>query len=363
MSNPIKNATEEELRRLRATLAGAHSPSPPREPSPEVGYKRPPKSGQFKKGQSGNPKGRPKKPPLPDALAETVLAVAGQNVSIKNGGETISLEEAVVRKSFETATKGNAHAQRTVLQELRRAHTAKEAEATAEAEKIAEEVRFWIAYRDEEREAIREAQEAGEELPLIIPHPDDLVIDALAGVSVAGPRTVEEHVDAVITQKFRRAHLHQWALDVRLGAVARFPKRESEESFSLTKAFEADRMLPRRLRLGPAMMDEMKALERLPKRALLKATRAAWAELGVARRRGETMGTIAEVRPAAELLLLLFGGDERAEIAAKALGPFVKLHGVSAARGDEFTDKITERAVLKKVIASLIKDVQSIRTN
>ena len=26
----------------------------------EVGYKRPPKSGQFKKGQSGNPKGRPK---------------------------------------------------------------------------------------------------------------------------------------------------------------------------------------------------------------------------------------------------------------------------------------------------------------
>ena len=26
----------------------------------EVGYGRPPKSGQFKKGQSGNPKGRPR---------------------------------------------------------------------------------------------------------------------------------------------------------------------------------------------------------------------------------------------------------------------------------------------------------------
>ena len=28
----------------------------------EVGYKKPPKSGQFQPGKSGNPKGRPKKP-------------------------------------------------------------------------------------------------------------------------------------------------------------------------------------------------------------------------------------------------------------------------------------------------------------
>jgi hypothetical protein len=32
----------------------------PREPDYEVGYKKPPKHSQFKKGQSGNPRGRPR---------------------------------------------------------------------------------------------------------------------------------------------------------------------------------------------------------------------------------------------------------------------------------------------------------------
>ena len=33
---------------------------PKEEKDYEVGYKKPPKKNQFKKGQSGNPKGRPK---------------------------------------------------------------------------------------------------------------------------------------------------------------------------------------------------------------------------------------------------------------------------------------------------------------
>src|SRR5260370_28213794 len=48
--------------------AGSLIPSParrrwpmPREPDYEVGYKKPPTHSQFKKGQSGNPRGRPRR--------------------------------------------------------------------------------------------------------------------------------------------------------------------------------------------------------------------------------------------------------------------------------------------------------------
>lgn len=51
----------------------------------EVGYGKPPKRSQFKKGQSGNPEGRPKetknlKTDLADELGETVTVRDGERV-------------------------------------------------------------------------------------------------------------------------------------------------------------------------------------------------------------------------------------------------------------------------------------------
>ena len=56
-----------------------------------VGYGRPPKQHQFKPGQSGNPKGRPKGAPT---LQEIVAKEATKHVKIKQGDKIVSRSEA-----------------------------------------------------------------------------------------------------------------------------------------------------------------------------------------------------------------------------------------------------------------------------
>ena len=63
----------------------------------EVGYARPPKSGQFKKGQSGNPKGRRKGAKL---FAEIVSDALNEKVSISENGsrKMITKREALAKQ-------------------------------------------------------------------------------------------------------------------------------------------------------------------------------------------------------------------------------------------------------------------------
>src|SRR5271169_3318678 len=64
-----------------------------------AGYRKPPKNGQFKKGQSGNPKGRPKKPSQPVSTAYLFRKVANQMVPVetKSGKEIMTRGEALAR--------------------------------------------------------------------------------------------------------------------------------------------------------------------------------------------------------------------------------------------------------------------------
>ncbi len=75
----------------------------------EVGYGRPPKRNQFKPGQSGNPRGRPKgtknlKTDLVEELAETVV--------VREGGEPkkITKQRAFVKSTIANAIKGDGKA-------------------------------------------------------------------------------------------------------------------------------------------------------------------------------------------------------------------------------------------------------------
>jgi hypothetical protein len=77
-------------------------------PTP-VGYRHPPTHSRFKPGQSGNPKGRPKKPPtlradLADVLSEPVRAGEGDEVIC------ITRQRALVKKLAAMGLEGNMKA-------------------------------------------------------------------------------------------------------------------------------------------------------------------------------------------------------------------------------------------------------------
>ena len=79
---------------------------------------RSPRTGQFQKGQSGNPKGRPRKQAaLPDAIPSAFEIVFEKRVTVTQGGidQELSVEEALQLRTYHDALAGNRAARRVVL--------------------------------------------------------------------------------------------------------------------------------------------------------------------------------------------------------------------------------------------------------
>jgi hypothetical protein len=83
-------------------------------PAHEIGYRKPPKNTQFKRGQSGNPKGRPKGS---ENLPTLIARIFNTKIGIREGSKVrrVSQVEAIMRSLALRAMKGDAKACLTVL--------------------------------------------------------------------------------------------------------------------------------------------------------------------------------------------------------------------------------------------------------
>jgi hypothetical protein len=82
----------------------------------EVGYGKPPLRTRFRKGQSGNPGGRPHR--MTAARANMlILKEAYRSITVREGDQVYSLSalQAVLRSQLARAAKGNGPAQRAVI--------------------------------------------------------------------------------------------------------------------------------------------------------------------------------------------------------------------------------------------------------
>jgi Family of unknown function (DUF5681) len=142
----------------------------------EVGYGKPPVHTRFRKGQSGNPSGRPKRTAT-ERAKDIALQEAYRLVPVRDGDKIVKMPaiQAVHRSQIALAAKGNGPAQRAVLRvvqaiekeghdlnmELLQAAIEYKAMANRDAERRR---RLGITYVDPNA-----------------PHPDDLVISMHTG--------------------------------------------------------------------------------------------------------------------------------------------------------------------------------------
>jgi hypothetical protein len=164
----------------------------------EVGYGKPPKQHRFKKGQSGNPGGRPKKAknkPRPidppnqptDAL---ILEEAYRPVTIREGDQVIELPaiQAAMRALAISAMKGSRLSQKALAQVVREVEDRRARERAAMLEGALDYKLKWKA-------EIERCRRLGTEVPRPIPDPDDIVINFRTGeVKTEGPLDEREKV-------------------------------------------------------------------------------------------------------------------------------------------------------------------------
>jgi hypothetical protein len=162
----------------------------------EVGYGKPPIATRFKKGKSGNPRGRRKgsKNKIPalneERLKSIVICEAYRTVKVNDGNKrvTMSMAEAIIRSVSVMAAKGHTRSQRLFLEML--------TETEDSYKKLYDEYfQTMMHYKYLWEEEIERCQKMGITPPEPLPHPDDIIINYRTGIiTIKGPMCKEDKV-------------------------------------------------------------------------------------------------------------------------------------------------------------------------
>lgn len=158
----------------------------------DVGYGKPPKATRWRKGQSGNPRGRPKKakPAPPSHLDQpsrtSFETEAYRPITLTEGGKAVTMpvRQALDRSMFNHAIKGNRILAKHLDRRLR--------EEDAAAKEAAETYSFFVDYKRQCAATLARHEAQGTEPPPFYPHPADILVDPIKReVHFLGPMNAE----------------------------------------------------------------------------------------------------------------------------------------------------------------------------
>jgi hypothetical protein len=162
-------------------------------------YRKPPVAHQFKKGASGNPKGRPRKKAaqpgfgalgggIADRFGAMALDEATRPVTVREGDEVseIPAMQALIRTMFRAAAQGDTKAGRQLLEVIARAESGRTGSAL-------EILKYAVHYKETYGPIFEQREREGGDPLDIFPHPDDVIINQTTGeVTIDGPSSKEE---------------------------------------------------------------------------------------------------------------------------------------------------------------------------